>query len=116
MIVYQFSFSVILDSCAEYNETTNNMAPSITVVIKSGESWNITMQPESVSVSLNSQVTLLCQMTGCSSPQTTWYKDNVVVSNVPNLVIPVLALSHRGFYVCKSGDLSSGAVRLSIKG
>ena len=111
-----FFFSIILEPCAENNEATNNTAPSITVVIKSGESWNITMQPESVSASLNSHVTLLCQRTGCSSPQITWYKDNVSFSNVPSLVIPALALSHRGFYVCKSGDLSSEAVRLSIKG
>eukprot|EP00731_Ephydatia_muelleri_P016469 Em0009g893a len=105
------------EPCAEaYNETANNMAPSITVVIGNGVSLNITVKPESVSASLNSQVTLICEMTGCPSPQIIWYKDNVVISNVPSLVIPGLALSHRGFYSCKSGDRYSDAVRLSIKG
>ena len=106
-----------LEPCAEaYNETANNMAPSITVVIGNGVSLNITVKPESVSASLNSQVTLICEMTGCPSLQIIWYKDNVVISNVPSLVISELALSHRGFYSCKSGDRYSDAVRLSIKG
>ena len=106
-----------LEPCAEAcNETANKMAPSITVVIENRVSLNITVKPESVSASLNSQVTLICQMTGCPSPQITWYKDNVVISNVPSLVIPALTLSHRGLYACKSGDMSSDAVRLSTKG
>ena len=85
-------------------------------MIESGVSLNITTQPESVSASLNSQVTLICQTTECPRLQTTWYKDNVVISNVPSLVIPALALSHRGFYVCKSGDMLSSVVKLAIKG
>eukprot|EP00731_Ephydatia_muelleri_P032625 Em0024g169a len=108
---------LFVEPCAEAcNETANKMAPSITVVIENRVSLNITVKPESVSASLNSQVTLICQMTGCPSPQITWYKDNVVISNVPSLVIPALTLSHRGLYACKSGDMSSDAVRLSTKG
>ena len=81
---------------------------------------NITTQPQSVSASMNSPVTLVCQVTGCPGSQITWYKDNVVVSSGPKLVIPELTLSDRGFYRCTAvneyGYASSSEARVSIQG
>lgn len=78
------------------------------------------MQLESVSVALGSQLTLLCPVTGCPTPEITWYKDNVVISTGPNIVTQAATLSDRGFYVCKAvneyGCASSNEARVSIIG
>ena len=80
----------------------------------------ITVQPESASTLLDSQVTLECWASGCPSPQITWYKDNVEVSNGPYLVIQTMTLLDRGFYACKAvneyGYVFSNEVKLSLKG
>ena len=69
---------------------------------------------------LGSKVMLLCQVSGCPSPQITWYKDNVAASTGQYLIIQTVALSDRGFYVCKAvnefGSASSSEAKVSIKG
>ena len=78
------------------------------------------MQLKSVSVALDSQVTLLCPVTGCPAPEITWYKDNVAISTGPNMVIQAATLSDRGFYACKAvneyGYALSNEARVSIIG
>ena len=78
------------------------------------------MQLESVSVALDSRVTLLCPVTGCPTPEITWYKDNVAISTGPNMVIQTATLLDRGFYACKAvneyGYASSNEARVSILG
>lgn len=98
----------------------NNAKMCLVVDVDCQKAPKITVQPESVSTTLNSKVTLECRVSGCPNPQITWYKDNVATSNGPILVIQAATLSDRGFYSCKAvndyGNVFSNEVKLSLKG
>ena len=82
-----------------------DIVPSVAVTQKP----IITQNPVSVTAQLYQDITLSCEAQGCPTPTYSWYKDGVLVSHLPYVIISGVEPEDRGSYICVASNTGGNA-------